>query len=62
MQCLGLKKQITMADKPIDPKERYALCKACEHLYKLTKQCNLCGCVMPIKVGIPEASCPIGKW
>ena len=51
-----------MSDKTTDPKERYSLCKSCEHLYKLTKQCDLCSCVMPIKVGIPEASCPIGKW
>jgi len=51
-----------MDNKIVDPKERYDICKSCEHLFKTTKQCDLCACIMPLKVGIPEASCPIGKW
>ena len=49
-------------EKTKDPKERYDICKSCEYLFKLTKQCEKCGCVMPLKVQIEEASCPIGKW
>jgi rRNA maturation endonuclease Nob1 len=46
----------------IDQKKRYEMCKSCEHFYKPTRQCSLCGCQMAIKTHIPEASCPIGKW
>ena len=59
MPCLLSRKKM---EKTKDPKERYDICKSCEYLFKLTKQCEKCGCVMPLKVQIEEASCPMGKW
>lgn len=41
---------------------RLKICKACPELIKLTSQCKKCGCVMPLKVKLAEAVCPIGKW
>jgi len=42
--------------------ERLAICEACPKLRKLTKQCKECNCIMPAKVKLPNASCPLGKW
>lgn len=42
--------------------ERFALCKACPELIKLTTQCKKCGCFMKVKTKMEKASCPIGKW
>jgi hypothetical protein len=42
--------------------ERLAICEECPHLLNLTKQCKKCGCVMPLKVKLKEAQCPVGKW
>lgn len=41
--------------------QRLKICESCE-FYKLTKQCSKCGCIMPLKVQLAEAECPIGKW
>ena len=43
-------------------KERYDTCSACEFFDKQFKFCNNCGCFLLIKVTIPMASCPLGKW
>lgn len=42
--------------------ERFAICKACPELIKLTKQCKKCGCFMAVKSKIENAKCPLGKW
>lgn len=42
-------------------KQRYEICKGCEHLTKL-RFCDKCGCFMPLKVRIQSVSCPIQKW
>lgn len=42
-------------------KQRYDICKGCEHLSKL-KFCGQCGCFMPLKVRIEKVSCPLKKW
>jgi hypothetical protein len=42
--------------------ERLKLCEGCEHMAKLSRQCNLCGCFLDLKVKLLEASCPIDKW
>ncbi len=42
-------------------KQRYEICKGCEHLTKL-KFYDQCGCFMPLKVRIDSVSCPIKKW
>lgn len=42
--------------------KRMDLCLQCEKLINLTKQCKECGCIMPMKTKLKDASCPIGKW
>ena len=41
---------------------RYSICQQCPEFIHLTTQCKQCGCVMKIKSGIKNATCPIGKW
>lgn len=40
---------------------RYAMCKDCTAFTAL-KTCKECGCIMPLKVKLHGASCPLGKW
>lgn len=40
---------------------RIDTCKLCPELNAL-RMCRQCGCFMPAKVRIKNASCPIGKW
>jgi len=42
--------------------ERLDTCLKCEHLFKPTTSCKLCGCFMKAKTYIPSQSCPINKW
>lgn len=42
--------------------ERMSICKSCPNFLKLTKQCKLCLCIMPAKVILADAYCPIDKW
>ena len=41
---------------------RLALCNECDFYLRLPKMCKKCHCVMPFKVQIEQAKCPIGKW
>jgi hypothetical protein len=41
---------------------RYLLCKGCDRLAPITNHCLECGCFMKLKVTLPNASCPLGKW
>jgi len=41
---------------------RYAICKVCPELIKLTSQCKKCGCFMIAKTKLEKATCPLGKW
>lgn len=41
---------------------RFEICKACPEYIKSTHQCKECGCIMNLKVKLPNASCPLGKW
>lgn len=43
-------------------KERLSICQSCPEYFKFTKQCKICLCIMPSKVILADASCPIGKW
>jgi hypothetical protein len=43
-------------------KQRYEICKSCDHFIKETKMCNECYCFMPIKVRFSGLSCPLKKW
>jgi hypothetical protein len=40
---------------------RYAICNSCPSFTAL-KLCKECGCIMPLKVKLSNATCPIGKW
>ena len=42
--------------------ERYDICKGCEHFFKPIKMCRECGCNMPLKTWLKEATCPVNKW
>lgn len=42
--------------------KRYAICKECPELIKLTKQCKKCGCFMAAKTKLEKATCPLEKW
>jgi hypothetical protein len=41
---------------------RMEICNKCPELISLTKQCKQCGCLMPSKTKLLQATCPIGKW
>jgi len=41
---------------------RLSICRSCPELISLTQQCKKCGCVMPLKVKLQKAVCPVGKW
>lgn len=43
-------------------KSRYEMCLECPHFIDKTKQCRECGCIMPLKVKLRDAVCPVGKW
>ena len=58
--------------------DRLVICQSCDHFVESTSSCgplirgktivvddqekDLCGCIMPIKVGLRVASCPLGMW
>jgi hypothetical protein len=41
---------------------RLLICQECPELLNITKQCKQCGCVMPLKVKLKNATCPLEKW
>jgi rRNA maturation protein Nop10 len=43
-------------------KERLSICETCPSFTTLTHRCKECGCVMPLKVKLPHAFCPLNKW
>ena len=42
--------------------QRLTQCSGCEQFRHLTKQCAICHCVMPVKVWLKSAKCPLGLW
>lgn len=42
--------------------ERWNICSSCEHLYKPTHTCKVCGCFMLVKTKMAFQKCPKGKW
>jgi len=40
--------------------ERFTHCISCEFFNGGI--CSKCGCIMLIKVRLPDSECPIGKW
>lgn len=43
-------------------KARMDICNDCPFLFKLSKQCRKCGCLMNLKTQLPHSTCPINKW
>jgi len=43
-------------------KARLEICESCDKLISTTKQCKECGCIMPLKVRLASAKCPLSKW
>ena len=43
-------------------KSRYIICKQCKEFNPIIKVCSKCGCIMPLKVILSAAECPIKKW
>ena len=41
---------------------RFDTCKQCEHFFKPTNSCKVCGCFMKAKVKLFAAECPVGEW
>lgn len=42
--------------------ERLAICRECPMYNSTTHLCSECGCIMNVKVKLPNASCPLHKW
>lgn len=42
--------------------QRYAICNACPVFNSTIMTCGDCGCFMPAKTKLKEATCPRGKW
>lgn len=40
---------------------RYDICKSCPS-FTILKTCKECGCIMPLKIKMVSASCPLKKW
>jgi hypothetical protein len=49
-----------LADSEVQ-EARYDICKICPS-FTLLKTCNECGCIIPLKVKMTSASCPLSKW
>lgn len=41
--------------------QRYSTCQTCSS-FTFLKTCKECGCIMPLKVRLATASCPLAKW
>jgi hypothetical protein len=42
--------------------ERLGHCATCPSFQKDIMMCKECGCMMKLKVLVPTATCPLGKW
>ena len=42
--------------------ERLSICETCPFYRKKIGQCKICGCIMPQKVKLADAFCPVHKW
>jgi hypothetical protein len=40
---------------------RYDICKSCPS-FTVLKTCKECGCIMPLKIKVASAGCPLKKW
>ena len=56
-----LNKDLLIQDQAVVD-QRMSLCEECPELLQITHQCRQCGCYMPAKTKLSNASCPMGKW
>jgi hypothetical protein len=49
-----------LVDEQIE-NNRNEICKKCSS-FTLMKLCKECGCIMPLKVKLKDATCPLNKW
>jgi hypothetical protein len=42
--------------------DRLNICVYCPRYKSKTQQCRECGCFMPLKAKLKDATCPLGKW
>ena len=56
----ALRGDLKVSDKP-KSEQRYTICQSCPD-FQATLTCRLCGCFMPAKVKLEQATCPAGKW
>ena len=42
--------------------QRLEICRSCPFFINATQQCIKCGCIMPQKTKLADASCPEQKW
>ena len=47
---------------PENSKRRLDVCKECPKYIKLSTQCKICLCFMPLKTKLNMSECPMGKW
>ena len=43
-------------------KERWDICKVCEHYSVRQQRCKKCGCYLEYKIKFDISECPIHKW
>ena len=41
---------------------RRAVCKGCDEYNNKRKSCNICGCVVALKIRSKHENCPLDKW
>lgn len=46
----------------VESNRRYEICKGCEFFNRVVLTCGQCGCFMPAKTKLVNATCPAGKW
>jgi len=46
----------------LESSKRLEICESCDKFISATKQCRECGCIMPMKVKLANAKCPLNKW
>ena len=42
--------------------DRLSICVNCPSYISITHQCKECGCFMPLKAKLKDATCPLRKW
>ena len=51
-----------VSDAKDKQKERWDICKVCEHYSVRQQRCKKCGCYLEYKIKFDVSECPINKW